>query len=155
MVRRLAGEKGKERRTAMIRGLGVDLVSVKRMEQAVARHGERLLNRVFTPRELAYCMNQGFPPVHLAGRWAIKEAFFKALGMGWGQGMRWKEVELEGGTGLLPKVVLSGETKRKAEGMGISQVWASLSDEKEFAVATVLLSGAGKKDFSSEEDLFP
>jgi holo-[acyl-carrier protein] synthase len=137
----------------MIRGLGVDLVSVKRIEEAVARHGERLLNRVFTAREVEYCMSKGFPAAHLAGRWAIKEAFFKAMGIGWGRGLRWKEVELEGGTDLLPQVTLRGEMKKRAEDMGISEVWASLSHEREFAVATVLLSGGGEGRSSSERDL--
>jgi holo-[acyl-carrier protein] synthase len=134
----------------MIKGLGVDLVSVRRIEEAVTRHGERLLNRVFTPREVEYCMSKGFPAAHLAGRWAIKEAFFKAMGIGWGQGLRWKDVELEGGKGLLPQVVLRGEMKKRAEDRGISEVWASLSHEKEFAVATVLLSGEGEGGPSSE-----
>jgi holo-[acyl-carrier protein] synthase len=137
----------------MIRGLGVDLVSVRRMEEAVTRHGGRLLNRVFTPGEIEYCMSKGFPMQHLAGRWAIKEAFFKAMGIGWGQGLRWKEVELAGGMGLLPQVVLRGETKKRAEDRGISEVWASLSHEKEFAVATVLLSGRKEGNCSPEEGL--
>lgn len=125
----------------MIRGLGVDLISVKRMEEAVTRYGERLLNRVFTPGEVEYCMGKAFPIPHLAGRWAIKEAFFKAMGMGWGQGLRWREVEVKGDFGVPPQVILQGITKRRAEDLGISQVWASLSHEKEFAVAAVLLSG--------------
>ena len=137
----------------MIRGLGVDLVSIQRMEAAVARHGEKLLNRVFTHREVEYCMSKGFPAAHLAGRWAVKEAFFKAMGIGWGQGLRWKEVELQGGEGLLPQVVLRGEMKKRAADLGISEVWASLSHEKEFAVATVLLSGKGEGGSSSEGNL--
>ncbi len=137
----------------MIRGLGVDLVSIPRMEAAVARHGERLLNRVFTPHEVEYCLSKGSPAAHLAGRWAIKEAFFKAMGIGWGQGLRWKEVELQGGKGLFPQVVLQGEMKRMAADLGISEVWASLSHEKEFAVATVLLSSKGEGGSSLERDL--
>jgi holo-[acyl-carrier protein] synthase len=130
----------------MIKGLGVDLVSVKRMEEALERFGERLLNRVFTPAEIEYCMKKRYPAPHLAGRWAIKEAFFKAMGWGWGQGLRWQEVSLERISGLRPQVFLAGETKRKAEGMGISAVWASLSHEKEFAVATVVLTDEGESD---------
>jgi holo-[acyl-carrier protein] synthase len=137
----------------MIKGLGVDLVSVKRMEEVVARHGERLLQRVFTPQELQYCMRKRFPIPHLASRWAIKEAFFKAMGMGWGQGLRWREVELKGGVDLPPQVVLQGGTKKKAEEMGISQVWASLSHEKEFAVSTVLLAGRTESATPSREGI--
>lgn len=124
----------------MIRGLGVDLVSVKRMEEAVARYGKRFLNRAFTPQEIAYCMRKKFPFPHLAGRWAVKEALFKAMGIGWGQGLRWQEVELEADGDALPQVVLKGRTKERAEAMGVGQVWASLSHEKEFAVAAVLLA---------------
>ena len=145
--------RSQKREWAMIKGLGVDLVSVKRMEQALERFGERLLNRVFTPAEIEYCMKKRYPAPHLAGRWAIKEAFFKAMGWGWGQGLRWQEVGLERISGLRPQVILAGETKRKAEAIGISAVWASLSHEKEFAVATVLLSGKGVGGSSSEGDL--
>jgi holo-[acyl-carrier protein] synthase len=144
-------EEEREGRTSMIRGLGVDLVSVKRMEEAVARHGEKLLNRVFTPREIEYCMSKGFPAQHLAGRWAIKEAFFKAMGIGWGQGLRWKDVGLEGETGAVARVVLRGEMKKRAENGGIRQVWASLSHEKDFAVATVLLSDSKEDENPSLE----
>lgn len=124
----------------MIRGLGIDLVSVRRMEEALERHGERLLKRAFTPGEVQYCMGKSFPIPHLAGRWAVKEAFFKAMGIGWGQGLRWREVELKEGLELPPQVILWGETKRKAEEMGISEIWASLSHEREFAVAAVVLA---------------
>lgn len=129
----------------MIRGLGVDLMSVKRMEEAVNRFGERLLIRVFTPEEIDYCMGKRFPASHLAGRWAIKEAFFKAMGMGWGQGLRWLDVEWKGIQGGPPQVVLKGETRQRAEERGIHEVWASLSHERGFAVAAVLLSGEKKK----------
>jgi len=137
----------------MIRGLGVDLVSVRRMEEAVARHGERLLHRVFTPQEVEYCMGKAFPMPHLAARWALKEAFFKALGIGWGQGLRWREVELKGDLGRAPQVILRGGTKETAEERGITQVWASLSHEKEFAVAAVVLAGAaGAQGIFPERD---
>ena len=130
----------------MIKGLGVDLVSVKRMEGALERFGDRFMNRVFTPAEVEYCMKKRCPAPHFAGRWAIKEAFFKAMGWDWDQGLRWQEVSLERIGGVRPRVVLAGETRRKAEGMGVSAVWASLSHEKEFAVAAVVLTDEGGLD---------
>src|SRR5437763_16740030 len=69
---------------------GVDLVEIERIEQAVRRYGERLLRRVWTERELAYC--RGRAP-ELAARFAGKEAAMKALGTGL-TGVAWAEIEI-------------------------------------------------------------
>ncbi|MDH7499099.1 MAG: hypothetical protein QHH30_01775, partial [candidate division NC10 bacterium] len=68
---------------------------------------------------------------------------------------RWREVELMGDLGLAPQVMLRGRTKEQAEERGITEVWASLSHEKEFAVAAVVLTGSGKGDraFPERESL--
>ena len=78
----------------MIYGIGVDLVKVARLAAAIERHGERFLNRVFTPRESAHCQ-QAAQDSAFALRFAAKEAFSKALGVGLRRdGIRWREVEV-------------------------------------------------------------
>ena len=65
-----------------VMGLGVDLVLVPRFKKALDRWGERLTRRLFTAEELGYCLSRSRPEIHLAARFAAKEAFLKALGTG-------------------------------------------------------------------------
>lgn len=58
---------------------GVDVVSIGRIEDALAEFGESFRERVFTPSERRYCEQQGYPAQHYAARWAVKEAFVKAI----------------------------------------------------------------------------
>jgi holo-[acyl-carrier protein] synthase len=69
---------------------GVDLIEVARVSRAVERHGQRLLDRIFTPAEQAYCAGR---PTSLAGRFAVKEAVSKAFGTGIGD-LTWLEMEV-------------------------------------------------------------
>jgi len=63
----------------MVHGIGIDIVDVKRLEQAVRRWGERFVERVFTPEEIEYCSGKANPYNSYAARFAAKEAFIKAL----------------------------------------------------------------------------
>jgi holo-[acyl-carrier protein] synthase len=112
---------------------GVDTVSVARMELAVHRSGDRFLNRVFTPVELA----AGGEPGFLATRFAAKEAFFKALGTGLSGGVRWHDFELPPGNGAVPVPAVSG---RSLELLAGRRVFTSISRTGSTAVAVVLLS---------------
>jgi len=71
----------------MIVGLGTDIIQVERMRAAIERRGERILNRLFTPTERAYCESRPRPVEHYAARFAAKEAAMKALGTGWRTGI--------------------------------------------------------------------
>src|SRR5207245_2299169 len=74
--------------------LGVDLVEIARIREILERHGERFLARVYTEAEVAYCRTHREPAPSLAARFAAKEAAFKVLGTGWGEGVRWRDVEV-------------------------------------------------------------
>jgi holo-[acyl-carrier-protein] synthase len=63
----------------MISGIGIDIVEIRRIEEAAARWGDRFLNRIFSPEEIAYCYAKKDPFPHLAARFAAKEAAVKAL----------------------------------------------------------------------------
>ncbi len=67
----------------MIIGLGVDIAEVPRVQAAIERHGQRFLDRVFTPKEIEYCERFKNKFERYAGRFAAKEAAMKALGTGW------------------------------------------------------------------------
>ncbi len=64
----------------MIKGIGIDIVDVKRFEGVVSRHGERFIGRVFTEGESLYCKKKNRPGIHFAARFAAKEAVIKAIG---------------------------------------------------------------------------
>ena len=115
--------------------VGVDLIEVERIREAVARFGERFLRKVFTLGERAYCFGRADPYPHLAARWAAKEAFMKALGTGWGKGVRWTDIEVISGGGK-PYLVLKG---RALELLGRRRTEVSLSHTKSYAVAVVLI----------------
>ena len=75
----------------MIFGTGVDITEVKRLRQAVEKWGEAFLNRVFTKEELENAKTRGSLYQHLAGRFAAKEAVFKAMG---DAELNWKDVQI-------------------------------------------------------------
>lgn len=122
----------------MILGLGTDLVAIDRVEGVLARHGERFLDRVFTPGERTDCLSRSRPARHLAARLAAKEAAMKALGTGWGLGVRWQDIEIRSGGASPPSLQLSGAARERAEAQGIRQTAVSLSHDGEYAIAVVV-----------------
>jgi holo-[acyl-carrier protein] synthase len=124
----------------MILGLGTDLVAVSRVEAVLRRHRARFLDRVFTAGEQAECLARARPAVHLAARLAAKEAAMKALGSGWGAGVRWQDVEVQSAGGDPPRLMLEGAARVRAEARGVRQALVSLSHDGEYALAVVVLA---------------
>lgn len=122
----------------MILGIGTDLVAVPRVEGALSRHRQRFLDRVFTPAEQADCLTRARPALHLAARLAAKEAAMKALGTGWGLGVRWQDVEVRSGAATPPTLRLAGSARARAEALGIRQAMVSLSHDGDYAIAMVV-----------------
>jgi holo-[acyl-carrier protein] synthase len=116
---------------------GIDLVEIERMQQTLARHGERFLRRVYTPAELADC---GTNTASLAARWAAKEAAAKALGTGIGAA-GWQEIEVCRGPQRQPVLRLHGAAARLAEAQGLHTWSVSLSHTQHYAVAVVVAAG--------------
>ena len=117
--------------------VGVDIVEIERIEAVLRRHGERFLQRVYTPTEQAYC--RGRVP-ELAARFAAKEAVSKALGTGL-RGIAWQEMEILGDERGKPLVCLHGRAKARAEELGLSEFAVSLSHSRDYAVALVVAAG--------------
>src|SRR5258706_3800309 len=78
----------------MIVGLGIDITKIDRIAAAIERRGRPLLERLFTPAEIAYCESHRHHAERFAGRFAAKEAAMKALGTGWARGVRWIDIEV-------------------------------------------------------------
>ncbi|MEI6045908.1 MAG: holo-ACP synthase [Chloroflexota bacterium] len=119
---------------------GVDLVEIARIEQAVARLGDRFLNRIFTEEERRYC--RGRAP-QLAARFAAKEAVGKILGTGlWNEGVAWQQIGIIHTTVGKPNLVLQGEAAFRAAQVGLRQWNVSLSHSRGDAIAFVIASSA-------------
>ena len=125
----------------MIRGIGVDIVNVDRIERAVARWGHRFLERIFTAAEIERCEQRARPAQCLALRFAAKEAFAKALGLGMSGGLRWVDIEVVHDQFGKPGLLLHHKAKKLLKGMEANSTWLSLSDERQAALAVVVLEG--------------
>lgn len=125
---------------AMVIGTGIDLVSVARFGRFRERRGERGLRRLFTEGELAYCLGLAAPDRSLAARFAAKEAFFKAMGTGYGrESGEWTEVEILREASGRPGIRLHGRAARFADSRGVRHIHLSLSHTDEMAAAFVVL----------------
>lgn len=124
----------------MVLGIGIDLVEIERIKRICEKWRERFTSRVFTEKEMNYCNNKKSCYQSLAGRFAAKEAVFKALGTGWNFGMRWKEIEVANDRLGKPNIVLSGEVANFADRFGVKEAFVSLSHTKNFVVAQVVLT---------------
>ncbi len=120
----------------MIGGIGVDLADVERTGSLIERFGRRFTGRVFTDAEIGYCETRRDPVSSFAARFAAKEAAMKALGKGWGSGIRFKEIEVAAGG--RPFLNLYGEARAEALRQEIDRVHVSMSHEKQTAMAQVV-----------------
>ena len=125
----------------MILGIGVDLVEVARIEQSIARHGERFLHRVFTDGEIAYCSKMKSPGPNYAARFAAKEAVSKAFGVGIGAQLGWLEIEVCRRETGEPFIALHRNGAELARQRGAGDIHLSLSHTAAFAVAQVVIAG--------------
>jgi holo-[acyl-carrier protein] synthase len=111
--------------------LGIDIIKVARIRDALARFGPRFSARVLTPAEQGYVRDR---PETLAGRWAAKEAVSKVLGLGV-RGIGWREIEIERLPTGQPAVRLHDRAERRAEQLGMVRIAVSISHESDYAVA--------------------
>jgi holo-[acyl-carrier protein] synthase len=123
----------------VIVGLGVDMEEVTRIAAAIQRHGRPFLDRIFTPAEIAYCERHRDPTERYAARFAAKEATMKALGTGWGRGVRWRDIEVGRQPGGRPTIILHGAARQHAERLGARQISLSITHSGNFALAEVIL----------------
>jgi holo-[acyl-carrier protein] synthase len=122
----------------MIVGLGLDIAEIDRVEAAIARHGVAFLNRVYTPREVAYCERHKHKYERYAARFAAKEAAMKALGTGWRRGVRWRDIEVANAPSGKPTLNLAGVARQFADRLGVKEISLSITHSGNLALAQVI-----------------
>ena len=124
---------------------GIDLVDFPRIEEMVARHDKRFLDKVFTTSEQAYAEANRNGIEKLAGRFAAKEAVLKLMGTGWRGKIAWTDIEVVNTETGQPEVRLSGEVKKIADKLGVVQISVSITHTANFAIASaVALAGSNE-----------
>lgn len=127
----------------MIFGIGTDIIRIGRIEAALLRHGERFAQKILGLDEMEkYRRRAAKAPLRgvrfVATRFAAKEAFSKALGMGMRMPMTWRAVQILNAPGGKPVAVASGALKEYMARHGLT-AQVSITDEAEYAVAFVVL----------------
>ena len=125
----------------MVYGIGIDLVNIQRLETVLQRWGDRFVKRVFTEKEADFCFKRAYPASPLALRFAAKEAFSKAIGLGMRKGIRWRDIEVFHYAGGRPGLRLQGRSSEICSEKQITRFHLSLSDEGLFGMAVVVLEG--------------
>ncbi|HTZ10781.1 MAG TPA: holo-ACP synthase [Candidatus Margulisiibacteriota bacterium] len=118
----------------MILGTGVDITEVSRLRKAVEKWGESFLNRIFTDEEIENARKRLSLYQHLAGRFAAKEAVFKAMG---DSGLNWKDVQILNDREGKPYCKLLNGRARKVD------IYISISHVKNYAVANAVITQKG------------
>lgn len=114
--------------------IGTDIIDVER----IAKSRDAMIQRVLSASEKEYCLGQALPDLHLAGRFAAKEAVFKALRAPSPNGISWHDIEIVNEPSGAPRVILHGNAKLYAGNSGIVNIHISLSHVRDFAVATAV-----------------
>lgn len=135
---RLAVRTARIQRGIVIIGLGLDIAEIDRIEAAIARHGAPILERLYTPREVAYCESHKNKFERYAARFAAKEAAMKALGTGWRRGVRWRDIEVANAPSGKPSLFFSGVTREIADKLGVKTVSLSITHSGNLALAQVI-----------------
>ncbi|KQW42049.1 MULTISPECIES: holo-ACP synthase [unclassified Roseateles] len=136
----------------MIYGIGTDVCDIRRIRETLARRGERFAEKVLGPHELAVFRErrgkvEARGVAYLATRFAAKEAFSKAIGMGMRMPMTWRAMEVVKAASGKPEVALHGELADWFVSRGLS-AHVTVSDEQDYAVAFVVverIAGAAQR----------
>lgn len=120
----------------MIKGIGIDIIEIKRIEAAIEKN-EGFMTKIFNPSEIELLKGKGNNASSIAGFFAAKEACLKALGTGL-RGMQWRDIEIcNDGLGR-PYIILHNNAKEIAYSSNIGDILLSISHSRENAVAQAI-----------------
>lgn len=123
----------------MILGTGIDIIEVARIAASYEKFGDRFVNRILLPDEIAYCLLHRRPAPFLAARFAAKEAISKAFGTGIGAQMGWQDMEIRRHESGEPFVVLHGKGQELFESRSARKLHITLSHTENYAAAMAIL----------------
>ncbi len=123
----------------MICGIGIDTVENGRLEKIIEKWGIKFLNKVFSEEEVRYCGKHAQSSIHYGARFAAKESFLKALGLGLGGGVKLCDIEVVNNENGKPELKLCKTAKTQIEKRKITKIHLSLTHTKKYATAIVLL----------------
>ncbi|OHB32730.1 MAG: holo-[acyl-carrier-protein] synthase [Desulfuromonadaceae bacterium GWB2_53_15] len=123
----------------MIAGIGTDIVLFERFQRFIDEGNTSLLQRLFTERERTLCTSRKNSAACYAARFAAKEAFLKALGLGLRDGLSWQDMEVINDDLGKPRLHLSGKALEVFSAKQLSSIFLSLSHDGGYAVAMVVL----------------
>lgn len=123
----------------MILGTGIDIIEVARIEASHQKFGERFVQRILRPEEIAYCLSHKRPAPFLAARFAAKEAISKAFGTGIGAQLGWQDMEVGRKESGEPFVILHENGIKLLQERGARKVHLSLSHTEQHASAVAIL----------------
>ena len=116
----------------------MDIIEIQRMQRSIDNFGERLLGRIFTPGEIAYCLGKYNVVQHFAARFAAKEAFSKAMSTGLRGEFSWRDIEVVNDSLGKPTIVLHGPLRQKLANLTIM---LSISHSDTHVIAFVVMEG--------------
>lgn len=119
----------------MIKAVGIDIVKIKRLEEATRRWGERFLGRIFTDNELRYCLQKKNPYESLAARFAAKEAYIKATG----RRINLRDIEILNEPSGRPYLKLNSTVEATFIRPSDPVIHLSLSHDTDYAIAVVVI----------------
>jgi holo-[acyl-carrier protein] synthase len=123
----------------VIVGIGIDLAEVSRIREAIERHGQRFIQRIYTEKEIAYVERKANKYERYAARFAAKEAGMKAVGTGWKRGVRWRDFEVTNLPSGRPTLQFHGEAAKFAETLGVRNIALSITHTAAQGMAIVIL----------------
>ncbi|HON56303.1 MAG TPA: holo-ACP synthase [bacterium] len=123
----------------MIKGLGIDIVKIQRLIDGYENFGEKFLNKIFTEQEIEYCNKHINNFEHFAGKFAVKEAFMKAIGSGIRQGVWFKDIEILNSYTQKPYVNLYNKAKLSFDELQCNNIYISITHTDDIAAAVVVL----------------
>jgi len=125
----------------MIIGIGTDLAKIERFTAILKRRPKAIVQRLLTSNEQLAMQQAASPAAFLAKRFAAKEALLKALGTGLRSGLSWQQLEVSNDKLGKPRIDLKGQALILAEAKSVKVIHLSITDEKEMALAFVVLEG--------------
>ncbi|NQT64892.1 MAG: holo-ACP synthase [FCB group bacterium] len=122
----------------MIFGIGIDIIEVLRVEK-ISKKDDKFVKKIFTQTEIDYCRKFRNGSQNFAGRFAVKEAFLKAMGTGWSNGLKFNEIETVNDPLGKPEIVLYGKTKEIFSERNLKFSHVSIAHLKDYATAVVVI----------------